>query len=400
MRWDIFCKVIDNYGDIGVCWRLACNLAALGQQVRLWVDDASALAWMAPGGCAGVETRVWAEPFNMAGVTPADVLVEAFGCEIAPEYIAAYAISARANANFDHPKRPWINLEYLSAEPYAQRNHGLPSPVLSGPGAGLTKHFFYPGFTSATGGLLREPDLALRQASFNKAAWLAGLAQRCAQGGPDQPDATVKPTQANPPHLNISLFCYEPAALRDLLAQLAGLEREPRPARLLITHGRAAAAVKTAIQAGDQAGLTGQIGLPPSQNKHSQLSFLYLPPLSQPGYDKLLWASDLNFVRGEDSLVRALWAGQPFIWHIYPQDDGAHAAKLEAFLDWLGADAALRRFHRVWNGLDSGTLPPLDLPAWGRIALTARQKLLDQTDLATQLLNFVVPEPGKLAKNR
>ena len=56
--WDIFCQVIDNFGDIGVCWRLAADLAARGHQVRLWVDDASALHWMAPQGAAGVEVRL------------------------------------------------------------------------------------------------------------------------------------------------------------------------------------------------------------------------------------------------------------------------------------------------------------------------------------------------------
>ncbi|MEO7887531.1 MAG: elongation factor P maturation arginine rhamnosyltransferase EarP, partial [Polaromonas sp.] len=44
LQWDIFCKVIDNFGDIGVCWRLAADLASRGHKVRLWVDDASALA--------------------------------------------------------------------------------------------------------------------------------------------------------------------------------------------------------------------------------------------------------------------------------------------------------------------------------------------------------------------
>ncbi len=59
LQWDIFCRVIDNFGDIGVCWRLATQLAGQGQQVRLWVDDASALQWMAPEGCPGVEVRAW-----------------------------------------------------------------------------------------------------------------------------------------------------------------------------------------------------------------------------------------------------------------------------------------------------------------------------------------------------
>ena len=61
--WDIFCRVIDNHGDLGVCVRLARQLAARGVSVRLWVDDASALAWMAPdvaqGSCPGLSVLPW-----------------------------------------------------------------------------------------------------------------------------------------------------------------------------------------------------------------------------------------------------------------------------------------------------------------------------------------------------
>ena len=90
--------------------------------------------------------------------------------------------------------------------------------------------------------------------------------------------------------------------------------------------------------------------------------------LQQPDFDHLLWAGDLNFVRGEDSLVRALWAGAPFVWQIYPQDDGAHHVKLEAFLDWLGAPPSLRQFHRSWNGFGSAALPALDAATLARMA--------------------------------
>lgn len=407
MRWDIFCKVIDNHGDIGVCWRLACCLAERRQQVRLWVDDASALAWMAPGVAAGlqapgggaVEVRAWTTPLDVSGVQPGDVLVEAFGCEIAPEFVATYSISTRGKGQNDHQNPRWINLEYLTAEPYARRNHGLPSPVLSGPGKGLTKHFFYPGFTAGTGGLLRESGWGERRATFNQQAWLAALnrpdGMHTAGSATRQPaaDTSAEPSANGTPSLNISLFCYEPVALGALLQQLA---QGSQPARMLVTPGRAAVAVQAALQAE----LPDEIGQLPLQNQRGQLSFLYLPYFSQTGYDELLWASDLNFVRGEDSLVRALWAGQAFVWQIYPQHDGAHAAKLEAFLDWLGADATLRRFHRVWNGLEDGPLPALNLPAWRRIALSARENLLALPELATQLLNFVDPPPDLQPKTR
>jgi len=113
---------------------------------------------------------------------------------------------------------------------------------------------------------------------------------------------------------------------------------------------------------------------------------------SQAQFDEMLWASDCNIVRGEDSLVRALWAGQPFVWNIYPQSDQAHHAKLHAFLDWLQAPASLRAAHCAFNGLQ----PFKDLPApdsallheWQQCVQTARARLLAQPPLGAQLLDF------------
>ena len=124
------------------------------------------------------------------------------------------------------------------------------------------------------------------------------------------------------------------------------------------------------------------------------LSVLVLPFQRQDLYDRLLWRCDCNFVRGEDSLVSALWAGQPLVWQLYPQDDGAHHAKLEAFLDWLEAPPCLRQMHRVWNGIEAATseLAPLTeqrLQRWRHCTLQARQRLSQQGDLLGQLLRFV-----------
>ncbi len=380
--WDIFCKVIDNYGDIGVCWRLACGLAARGCAVRLWADDASALAWMAPQGCASVAVKGWADT---AGYTPGDVLVEAFGCEAAPEIIASCAMFYWANRPKGMHKPVWINLEYLSAEPYVQRSHALPSPVMSGPAQGMTKWFFYPGFTSGTGGLLREADLLTRQAHFNHRGWLAQQGLGSTQAPVEaQVDAPID-RQAEQ---IISLFCYEPAALRPWLQQLAN---GPQRTILLVTPGRAAAAVKTCINAD----FSSKIANKPNSAGYEQLQLLehlacfYLPAFSQADYDHLLGSCHLNMVRGEDSVVRALWAGKPFIWHIYPQADGAHAAKLDAFLGWLQAPADVRLFHHVWNGLSTQPLPAVDYPAYAAVVQSARQRLLAQGDLVTQLVDFV-----------
>ncbi|MDB5946743.1 MAG: hypothetical protein JWQ33_1769 [Ramlibacter sp.] len=346
MLWDIFCRVIDNHGDIGVCWRLARCLAGCGESVRLWADDTSALAWMAPAGTPGVVVADWRADRDFP--EPGDTVIEAFGCDLPARFAGRMA---------ERPQPPcWINLEYLTAESFAQRAHGLPSPVLSGPGAGLTKRFFYPGLSAGTGGLIREPDLIARQLRFDRGAWLRGIGIDPAKGR------------------TISLFCYEPAALPQLVQQL---RQAPEPVQLLVTAGRATTAIRTLPPAQTDADAAG-----------SMLTVTCLPLLTQQEYDHLLWACDFNFVRGEDSLARALWAGRPFCWQIYPQEDGAHHAKLEAFLDWLDAPPGWRQFHRGWNGLRP-ELPPLDPIAWLACAQAARDRLLAQDDLVTQLLRFV-----------
>jgi uncharacterized repeat protein (TIGR03837 family) len=132
-RWDVFCRVIDNHGDLGVCWRLACDLADRGQQLRLWVDDPAALRWMAPQGHPRVALLHWTEDTPLP--EPGDVVVEAFGCDPPEAFVARMAAADRPPV--------WINLEYLSAEDYVERSHRLRSPQR----CGLDKWFFYPGFT-------------------------------------------------------------------------------------------------------------------------------------------------------------------------------------------------------------------------------------------------------------
>jgi uncharacterized repeat protein (TIGR03837 family) len=351
-HWDIFCKVIDNYGDAGVCWRLARDLASRGIAVRLWIDDPTPLSWMAPQGCAGVSVHAWADAPEQ--FEPGKVVIEAFGCELDDAVKAKHAQAASAGQT-----PAWINLEYLSAEDYVRRSHGLPSPQMSGPAKGLTKHFFYPGFTEGTGGLIREQNLQERQSQFKAKDWLTSL------GIPLTENA-----------LRISLFCYEPPALRDLIDQL---NRQTRQTQLLVTHGRSAAHCRATL---------ASINLP--ERGTGNLKIIYLPALTQDDYDHLLWSCDLNFVRGEDSLVRAIWASKPFVWNIYPQDDGAHETKLRAFMGLMPLSEAQRNWFEVWNGMDSGHPRSLDeLLRWEAYKALHGDSLV-QTDLTTQLADFVL----------
>ncbi len=342
-RWVVFCRVVDNHGDLGVCWRLASQLAKRGKQVQLYVDDASALDWMAPEGCSGVEVLAWPEDLSFARQTPADVVIEAFGCELPHGFQAAMAAWPQAPV--------WINLEYFSAEAVALRNHGLPSPIMSGPAKGMTKWFYYPGLHPNSGGVM---------AGFN------------AMSDSGTTESGVKDLM--PESLHVSLFCYEPASLQGWLQQLNQLSFG---VLLNVTAGRATQAVRQALQSWP---------LTPRFHVHE------LPYLSHEAFDQLLAAQDLNVVRGEDSLIRAIWAGKPFLWQIYPQHDGAHRPKLQAFLDVTQAPPVVVQAHWAWNADEPKALPlltPNNLAEWTSWAQALQQHLQAQTDLVSRLESFV-----------
>lgn len=328
VRWDIFCCVVDNYGDIGVTWRLARQLALeYGLEVRLWVDEPGAFRRLCPQADVGagpwridgVEVRQW--PVDFPSVDVADVVIEAFACSLPERYVAAMAERTMPAL--------WLNLEYLSAEDWVAGCHGLPSPQ---PG-GLRKFFFFPGFTEGTGGLLREADVLLRRRTFQadaeaRRAFLAGLGI--------VPWAGAR---------MISLFAYENAALAGWLDALAAAAE---PTQLLVPRGRI------------EADLCCWLGVDALEDgghwRRANLQVHLLPFLSQADYDRLLWCCDFNAVRGEDSFVRAQWAGRPLLWHIYQQEEGAHWEKLDAFLDSYcaaltdQAASALRALWSAWNG--------------------------------------------------
>ena len=370
--WDIFCDVVDNFGDVGVCWRLARQLAAEhGVPVRLWVNDLASFARIWPEidsavdaqCCRGVEVRRWGK--FIIDVAPADVVVETFGCTLPDGYQAAMAAQPRAPA--------WINLEYLSAETWVEGCHGLPSPH---PLLPLTKYYFFPGFTPATGGLLRERDILARRSAF-----LASDAARATHWQA----MNLRPPLSG--EMTISLFCYETPAIPELLdAWVAG----PGPVRCLVPDTPVAAAV-TGFFRRDERTTGGSFC-------RGNLTVEVFPLLSQDCYDELLWSCDCNFVRGEDSFVRAQWAGRPFVWHIYPQKENAHWIKLNAFVDLIAAgmplEAAdsLRGFWRAWvSGRGAGDAWPAFRAHWGQMCARAGEWSEQQAarpDLATNLRQF------------
>lgn len=348
MLWDIFCRVIDNYGDLGVCWRLCRDLQRHGQRVRLWADDTRPLQWMADRPLpVGIQVLRWAHAGNekvLSQLEASQVWVEAFACALPDAFVAWYRREL-----VEQPV--WINLEYLSAEPVVDQLHGLPSPVFSGPGAGWTKWFFYPGFTPVSGGVIHEDGLLQRQSRFDRRSWLAG------QGIEWRGERLV------------SLFSYRTSALAAFLQALA---RGAAPTRLLVAAGSSAAHVRALRQ----------------HFFGGRLRVHYLDHLPQDDFDHMLWSCDLNLVRGEDSWVRAILAGKALAWQPYVQQDGVHAAKLQAFLERIGLSEDWCRFHRIWSELQQDVLPPLDWSVGRQLVLDLRAQLLAAPSLTRQLLDF------------
>ncbi|WP_024644599.1 elongation factor P maturation arginine rhamnosyltransferase EarP [Pseudomonas syringae] len=369
--WDIFCSVVDNYGDVGVTWRLARQLVAEhGLNVRLWIDDLSAFVRLYPDADpqdaqqvhAGVTVCHW--PAQWVSSDVPDVVIEAFACRLPALYVESMLQRS--------PKPLWLNLDYLSAEDWVSGCHGLPSPQSNG----LKKFFFFPGFPETTGGLLREKDLIGRRQVFQKDR---AARQVFLQGLGVEPLADAR---------LISVFAYENPTLGSWLESLAS---DSRPTHLLVPEGRILGDLQCWLGL-EEALKAGAIHV------RGALTVQVLPFMRQEHYDPLLWSCDFNVVRGEDSFVRAQWAGRPMLWHIYQQEDDAHLPKLDAFLtlylDGLSpiAGQALNRFWQSWNaGGDLGKHWQAMLNHWPEIEKHAERWCLQQalqTDLATALVQF------------
>jgi uncharacterized repeat protein (TIGR03837 family) len=319
--------------------------------VRLIVDDLGSFRTIepaidqsgAPQELLGVTVMTWGDA---AGICPADFVIEAFGAMLPETYIAAMTTKETPPV--------WINLEYLSAEVWVESHHLLPSPHPTLP---LTKYFFFPGFTSETGGLIREKNL---------------LAER------DAAPSTC-PTDS----LRVFLFGYDNAARGDLLSAM----RASGPA------------VRCTVP--DSTSVVAQEGGGDMQVEPMPRCVVEVVPfVSQRSFDKLLWKHDVLFVRGEDSFVRAQWAAKPFIWQIYPQNENAHWVKLNGFLarycEGLPDESAavLRELWRAWNAEDCARIGGAwqrfvqHLPVFQAHAQLWSKKLARMPDLAANLLSF------------
>lgn len=348
-QFDIFCRVIDNYGDVGVCLRLARQLLAFRHKIRIFTDKPDIFYKIDPAIKSDINLDIYTWQHANSQQAPKNgIVIEAFACEIPDQYQKTIA---KQNSL-------WINLEYLSAEDWITDFHAMPSIQADG----SRKYFFFPGFKPNTGGLLREPGLLQQRDTLlqhHKISTIAKISQ-------------TETPQLDPDSLFIFLFCYPSAPLQGLLDALSTSKRK---ICLLLAHG---------------------IELP-----SQPLPSIQLPFISQQEFDQILWASDLNLVRGEDSFIRAIWAGQPMLWQLYEQDNLTHLEKLQAWLKTSNTPESLRKLYLAWNTSDNQATADLlrqaldNLPAWQQHCHTVCTSLSQQNDLVNNLQLFCAEKLGK-----
>ncbi len=379
-NWDIFCKIVDNFGDIGVCWRLSKLLATEHQlNIRLFIDDFLIASKIIPNFDPNKATQtisgVLIQPWPTNATTMPDVVVENFSCalpQIYSEQIAKHNKSCIKSAQVT-----WINLEYLSAERWVEGCHTLPS---THPTLGYRRYFFYPGFSKQTGGLLREKTLLQARDHFT-------ASPQTQQEFWDK-HITAPKHHTFTASTKISIFSYPQADINTLITQLS---KAPQKTSVFLPFNAETKSLEQLIE-------THKLNLE-STKIIGNTSLYLLPFLSNDNFDQLLWSCDLNFVRGEDSWIRAIWAGKPFVWQPYIQSEDTHITKLSAFLAEYTfgntpINLSIKKANLVWSNAEP--IPSSNfwceilstLPEWQAHAAHYTKNLSKLPELSSQLITF------------
>lgn len=371
---DMFCRVIDNYGDAGVSWRLAQSLAAeYGWAVRLIIDDAAVLSAIVPSvvseksdSLAGrVVVCDWLEkdgtpPFEPWDNEAADVVVELFSCRLPDVYEAAIArrVESRPCAVFA--------LDYLTAEKYAEEGNGLPSPH---PRYGYDKTFLFPGFSEKTSGINRERGLEKKMNPARKSE----VRQRLFEAFGAQLDHPF----------TLYFFTYPEMPVQKFAQMLAA---DSRPVQILAAPGKASETLKKAL---DQANA-------------EHVRFVQAPMVPQDEFDDVLLACDAALIRGEDSVLRAQLAGVPMIWTLYPQTEDTHLTKLAAFAE-LYTQALPEAARKPWLDIEAFVNNGAEIPgAWAAWRNSLQELKLGAAHWKERLFELptLAQSISKLAENK
>ncbi len=351
----VLCKVVDNFGDIGVAWRLCRRLAKIQSKYKicLVVDDWEAFSKIEDGlprrlttqseatkqsiSIEGIEIFPWNnnelchEVFSQNDGDRLSVILELFQCG-RPEWMETILFKEKLQRTVQI-----IMIDYLTAEKYAEDFHCLQSLTRS---AKVQKVNFMPGFTEKTGGLVI--DDAWQELSVWK------------KEGP------------------VLVFTYErdwTSLVEALLSAVSlpvvecpkDVSKPPYPPRLLLAQGRGKESFMQALNK--------------VVSTSSTTIVEELPYLNQTEWDKLMKNCSALVIRGEESMSRACLSGIPFIWQAYPQSEEYQLVKVRALLERMKPHFGEEDFEiveKAWiaiNSPDEWIATPSSLQSEQRINL-------------------------------
>lgn len=395
----ILCKVVDNFGDIGFVYRLACAISALSGQIfhselnlRIVADNLKSFSLLEPK----INPNLDAQKINGWQVfkwnadsvcldefrkNPPQIILECFQCG-RPEWLENLLFTEKVPNIVNI-----IMIDYLTAEPYAETFHKLQSLTRS---ARVQKVNFMPGFTEKTGGLIlnrnselgnRNVGLRIKNEDFGIRNGGFGINNVERENLVIEHKTSVIEQRRNH-FFNAIMFGY-PRDYSPVVRSLAkfgnSLETCGKQLNILLARGAGFDSFKKAYKyelgiRNSELGIRNEeigIGNVNCQLK-TQKAFLKkqktfpfllkeLPFLPQSEWDSLLFDSPLLFIRGEDSLSRACLCGVPFVWHAYPQSEEYQLVKVNALLERMKPHFSSEDFcalQKCWQIYNADDVPP------------------------------------------
>lgn len=313
----VLCKVVDNFGDIGVVWRLCCQLSNqikkenFTSKINLIVDDLASFNKI----CNSVDSnksfqiveninifnwndeKLCYDEFSKNDGENLSVILEVFQCG-RPLWMEKILFEEKLNRTVQI-----IMIDYLTAEKYAEDFHCLQSLTRS---SKVQKVNFMPGFTNKTGGLIIDSE------------W----EHFCDYKN------------------NKTLLCFTYDRNWDALANAC--KKSNYIEKVLIAPGKGFESLKKSFYSNF---------IKDSNLKIEELSFM-----NQNEWDKMLKNCGVLFIRGEESMSRACLSGIPFVWHAYPQSDEYQLIKVRALLERMSIHFKCEDFkiiEKVWILINS-----------------------------------------------
>ena len=313
----ILCKVVDNFGDIGVVYRLARALSDLRAELNLTlvVSNLESFHKMA----SQIDPNKDVQEFKYKNSTwkilnwhldnaecrmlnaecafNFSIILECFQCG-RPDWLENILFSQDFTQEVQI-----LNIDYLTAEDYAEEFHLLKSGTRK---TNIRKRFFMPGFTQKTGGLIINEEAHSRNEETEEEFKMFFFAYE------DDCSAIVK-------------------GISDFQSQMRSSKKDFSVC-IYLADGKSSAPFEEAWK-----------------SSGSPFKIIKLPFMQQEEFDTFILTMNFLFIRGEDSLARACLSGLPFVWQAYKQDENYQLVKVNALLDQMKDYFPAKEFQAIQN---------------------------------------------------